>query len=154
VSEAWVVNASPLILLARIDRLDIIERLVPTILVPHAVIDEVRAGQEKDPTAARALDWAAEYRVTDIGIAAEIEHWDLGLGEAQVIAHCLAGSRWAVLDDRAARRCAAAHRVPVIGTLGVVLRAKQHRQIESARPLVKELIASARMETVAQCSLV
>lgn len=48
-SEAWVVNASPLILLARIDRLDIIERLVPAILVPHAVIDEVRAGQEKDP---------------------------------------------------------------------------------------------------------
>ena len=58
-----------------------------------------------------------------------------------MIAHCVGGSRWAVLDDRAARRCAAAHNVPVIGTLGVVLRSKKNRQIESARPLVKELLA-------------
>jgi predicted nucleic acid-binding protein len=73
---------------------------------------------------------------------ASIGHWDLGLGESQVIAHGIGGSRWAVLDDRAARRCAAAHSVPVIGTLGVVLRAKKNWQIESARPLVQELIAA------------
>ena len=47
-----------------------------------------------------------------------------------------------MLDDRAARRCAVAHDVPVIGTLGVVLRSKKHRQIGNARPLVKELIAA------------
>jgi predicted nucleic acid-binding protein len=69
-------------------------------------------------------------------------HWDLGLGESQVIAHCIGGSRWAVLDDRAARRAAAAHNVPVIGTLGIVLRSKQKRLIESARPLVSELVAA------------
>jgi predicted nucleic acid-binding protein len=47
-----------------------------------------------------------------------------------------------VLDDRAARRCAAAHDVQVIGTLGVVLRAKNRGQVESARPLVKKLVAA------------
>ena len=47
-----------------------------------------------------------------------------------------------MLDDRAARRCAVAHDVPVIGSLGVVLRSKKIRQIDSARPLVKELIAA------------
>ena len=73
---------------------------------------------------------------------ASIEHWDLGPGESQVITHCAGGSRWAVLDDRAARRCAVAHNVPVIGTLGVVLRSKKNRQIESARPLMTELIAA------------
>jgi predicted nucleic acid-binding protein len=56
--------------------------------------------------------------------------------------HCIGGSEWAVLDDRAARRCAAAHNVPVIGTLGVVLRAKKNQQIESARSLIRELIAA------------
>jgi predicted nucleic acid-binding protein len=141
VSEASVVNASPLILLSRIARFDLIERLAPSVLIPNAVIEEIRAGQQKDRTAARALEWAARYRVHDIEVPASIEHWDLGLGEAQVIAHCVNGSRWAVLDDRAARRCAAAHNVPVIGTLGIVLRAKIDRQIESARPLVNELIA-------------
>jgi len=142
VSEAWVVNASPLILLSRVDRLDLIERLARQILIPNAVIDEVRAGQQKDRAAATALAWAGRYRVEDIAIVASIEHWDLGLGESQVIAHCVRGSRWAVIDDRAARRCAAAQKVPVIGTLGVVLRAKKNQQIESARPLVKKLMAA------------
>lgn len=141
-SEAWVVNASPLILFSRIARLDLIERLAPTILVPDAVIEEVRFGEHKDRTAATAVEWAGRYRVADIAVATSIEHWDLGLGESQVIAHCSGGSRWAVLDDRAARRCAVAHNVPVIGTLGVVLRSKANHQIENARPLVKELIAA------------
>ena len=141
-SEAWVVNASPLILFSRIGRLDLIERLAPAILVPNAVIEEVRVGQHKDRTAETALEWAKKYRVEDIAVVASIEHWDLGRGESQVIAHSVGGSRWAVLDDRAARRCAVAHNVPVIGTLGVVLRSKKNRQIESARPLVKQLIAA------------
>ena len=54
-SDAWVINASPLILFARIDRLDLLDRLAPGVIVPGAVFDEVRAGQEKDSTAAIAL---------------------------------------------------------------------------------------------------
>ena len=141
-SEAWVVNASPLILFSRIDRLDLIEDLAQAILVPNAVIEEVRAGQHEDRAAATPMELAGRYRVEDIAAAASIEHWDLGLGEAQVIAHCVDGSRWAVLDDRAARRRAAAHDVQVIGTLGVVLRAKKRGQVERARPLVKKLVAA------------
>jgi predicted nucleic acid-binding protein len=142
VSEAWVVNASPLILFSRIGRLDLFERLAPKFLIPNAVIEEVRAGHQKDPTATAALAWGAKYHVEDVAIITSIEHWDLGPGESQVIAHCIDGSRWAVLDDRAARRCAAAHNVPVIGTLGIVLRLKEKRLVESARPLVSELVAA------------
>ena len=64
-NEAWVINASPLILFARIARLDLFERLTPRILVPGAVFEEVRAGQEHDPTAAVALTWAIERCVPD-----------------------------------------------------------------------------------------
>lgn len=78
----------------------------------------------------------------DLTLAASIEQWDLGPGESQVIAHGLDGSRWAVLDDRAARRCAAAHGIPVIGSLGVVLRSKKNRHVDRARPLVKDLISA------------
>ena len=140
-SEAWVVNASPLILFSRIGRLDLLERLAPTILVPNAVIEEVRAGQDKDRTAAAALKWAGQYRAADVVVAASIEHWDLGSGESQVIAHRVGTFSWAVLDDRAARRCAVAHGIPVIGSLGVVLRSKKNRQIDRARPIVKQLTA-------------
>jgi predicted nucleic acid-binding protein len=142
VSEAWVVNASPLILFARIGRLDLIEQLAPAILIPNAVIQEVRAGQQKDRTAAAALDWAEQYRVEDVTLVASIEHWDLGPGESQVVAQSLGSLRWAVLDDRAARRCAVAHAVPVIGSLGMVLRAKKNGLTERARPLVEAMIAA------------
>jgi len=117
----------------------LIEHLAPAILIPRRFVP----ANSEDRTAATALEWAGKYLVEDIAIAASVEHWDLGLGEAQVIARCVDGSKWAVLDDRAARRCAAAHEVRVIGTLGVVLRAKKAGQVGSARPLVRELVAAA-----------
>lgn len=141
-SEVWVVNASPLILLARVDRLDLIECLAPGVAVPDAVISEIRAGQHKDATASRALAWTQPHRVPDVPLIPGIEHWDLGAGESQVIAHCIGRPRWAILDDLAARRCAAAHGVAVGGTLGVVLRAKKSRHIEHARPVVEALRAA------------
>jgi predicted nucleic acid-binding protein len=114
VSEAWVVNASPLIPFSRIGRLDLIERLASAILIPKAVIEEVRAGHHKDRKAAAALEWAEHHRVENVTVAAGIEHWDLGSGESQVVAHSVGTSRWAVLDDRAARRCAVAHGIPIL----------------------------------------
>ena len=101
-SEAWVVNASPLIPFSRIGRLDLIDHLALAILVPNAVIEEVRAGQDKDRTAATAMAWAEQYRIDDMQLMAHIEHWDLGPGESQVIAHSIGRPRWAVLDDRSA----------------------------------------------------
>jgi predicted nucleic acid-binding protein len=87
-----------------------------------------------------------QYRVEDVGVITSIEHWDLGPGESQVIALCISGSRSAVLDDRPARRCAAAHNVPVIGTPGIVLRLKEKRLIESARPLEHRHRHSMRLD--------
>lgn len=141
-SEAWVINASPLILLARVDRLDLIERLAPAVLVPDAVVVEVKAGQHKDPSSLRALEWVQSRRTDDVPLINSLERWDLGAGESQVIAYCSGRPRWAVLDDQAARRCAAAHGVSVIGTLGIVLRAKVTGEIELARPIVEALIAA------------
>jgi len=67
--------------------------------------------------------------------------WDLGAGETQVLAHCLANGHRAVLDDAEARATAKVHGVPLIGTLGVILRARQAGLIQEARPLVERLIA-------------
>ena len=141
-TEAWVANASPLILLGRIGRLDLMERLAPSIIVPDAVIAEIRAGEGKDATAITALRWAESRRVPDAVVPVSVERWDLGSGESQVIAHGLAGSRWAVLDDLAARRCATAHGIRVIGTLGIVLRSKQCGLIDWAKPWITKLMAA------------
>jgi predicted nucleic acid-binding protein len=45
----------------------------------------------------------------------------------------------AIIDDYAARTCAAVLGVPVKGTLGLALLAKQQGRVGAARPLVQEL---------------
>ncbi len=51
----------------------------------------------------------------------------------------LAHQGLAIVDDMAARRCAAAHRVPVRGTLGLVLTARQRGLLPAARPVLDQL---------------
>ena len=48
----------------------------------------------------------------------------------------------AIVDDLAARRCAAALGIPVRGTLGLVLTAKQRGVIPAARPILERLRGS------------
>jgi predicted nucleic acid-binding protein len=81
--------------------------------------------------------------VPDESIPSTVQAWDLGAGESAVIAHALAHPGVeAILDDLAARRCAAALDIPVRGTLGIVLVAKKRRLINSARDTLDELVRS------------
>lgn len=152
--EAWVVNASPIILYARIGRLDLIEALAPRVIIPQKVIEEIQHGASKDDTANDAVSWAMRYSHRNLSIPASVERWDLGPGESQVISVCMATLtprenqtadasqptsphsefRWAVLDDKMARRCVSAHELEMIGSLGIILRAKVKGLINSARP--------------------
>jgi len=70
----------------------------------------------------------------------QIQAWDLGPGESAVLAwsHTHEGSE-AIIDDLAGRRCAAAFNIPVRGTLGLVLTAKQRGHISSAREILYQL---------------
>lgn len=49
---------------------------------------------------------------------------------------------WLVLDDLAARRVAEGVGLPVVGSLGIVVRAKQRGMLLAAKPVVDALIAN------------
>jgi hypothetical protein len=53
VDKALVVDASPLILFTRIDRLDLLVSLAKRLVLPEAVIREIEAGSDRDGTADR-----------------------------------------------------------------------------------------------------
>jgi len=138
--DALVVNASPLILLQKVDALFLLTALATEVIVPASVISEVRTGSA---VASDAVERLPQLQVrADVPVPADIVAWDLGTGETQVLARALVtpGSE-AVLDDRQGRRCAAALGIPATGTLGVVLRARRAGQIPAARPLVERLLA-------------
>ncbi len=61
------------------------------------------------------------------------------MGEPAVLALAVERTLTAVLDDAAARTCARTLGVEVIGTLGVVLRAKRMALIPSAADVLKAL---------------
>jgi len=138
--ERWVVNASPLIVLAKIDRLNLINLLADDVLVPRAVVAEINAGPEDDP--ARSFLASSPFPVVDVPAHPNILGWDLGSGETAVLSYAFVQPGWkVVIDDGAARRCARAMGIPMIGTLGVILKARQLGLIPAAAPLLRALRA-------------
>jgi len=140
-SKPWVVNASPLIVLGKVGRLDLLHSLAPSLVVPRSVIAEIAAGAQDDCGSDATLGWAKEHAVADVPLAPAVAHWDLGAGESQVLSRCLAYDCVAVLDDGEARACAQSLAVPLIGTLGIILRARKLELIPAARPLVDRVLA-------------
>jgi predicted nucleic acid-binding protein len=140
-SRPWVVNASPLIVLGKIGRLDLLEVLTASIAVPHSVISEISAGTGADPATTATPRWARIRAVSDVPLSSSVDHWDLGAGESQVLSRCLANDCVAVLDDGTARACAQSLGIPLIGTLGIILRARKLGFIPAARPLVEQVLA-------------
>ncbi len=139
-NRRWVVNASPLILLGKTDNLDLLAGLADSMIVPQSVANEVGAKPDGAPIL-EALARHSQYAVVkDEAVSPEVLAWDLGAGETQVIANAQQyGADRVVLDDREARRCARAWGLKVIGTLGIVARAKRMDHIESVAPIIERL---------------
>lgn len=136
----WVVNASPLIILGKIGRLSFLTRLAESLVVPAGVAYELAAGPENDP----ARQWIAgpgKDHVRDVGnVDPIVAGWDLGRGESHVLTWALRhpGSE-VLLDDFAARKCAAALSIPVRGTLGVLLLAKKDGHLAELAPVIEQV---------------
>jgi predicted nucleic acid-binding protein len=140
VAKRWVINASPLIVLCSIQYEHLLFRLADEIVVPRAVANEIAQGPSEDK--ARQLLSASHFQVVNTPTApVELLTWDLGAGETAVLAHAIANPEWtAILDDGAARRCAKSFSVPVKGTLGIVILARQRGLISSASSVLRQLL--------------
>lgn len=142
VAEVWVANASPVIALAKAGHLHLLEQLAGELLLPKPVVAEVLSGPASDP-ARQALETGWGMRVDLRELPSGLLEWGLGPGETAVLAVALEKAPCtAVVDDAAARTCAKAVGVPVIGTLGVALRARKRQLVPSARDVIKALIAA------------
>ncbi len=142
-TDAAVVNASPIIYLARTDFFDLLQVAATEVLVPAAVADEILVRGPDDPTARALSETPWIRRVDDLQIPVSVLAWDLGPGESAVIAWALAHPGClAVIDDLEGRRCAETHRIRLRGTLGLVLRAKRQGVIPNARPVLERLRAA------------
>lgn len=128
VKIAAVVDSACLIGLERIGRLDLLLALLEPIFVPSAVSHEFGS----------APAWMKVERPVDTGMVAALRLLvDPGESEAIVLAY-EKGLR-IILDDLKAREVAKRLGVPVTGTVGLLLKAKQEGVIPAVRPLLEAL---------------
>ena len=129
-----------MILLAKVGQLDLLRAGVPEIIVPDAVLLEVRARGPADPVLQEIQRVAWLKIVPAPPTPAQVRVWNLGARESSVLAVAVTDPDCeAILDDRDARRCAQALKIGVRGALGLVVLAKHVGSIPSARPVVEQL---------------
>ena len=73
----WVVNASPLVVLAKIGQLDLLLAPNRALVIPEAVVEEIRAGDASDP-ARIALEKGFGGAPATATIGASIAGWGRG----------------------------------------------------------------------------
>src|SRR5262249_7161619 len=133
-----IVNASPLILLAKVGQLDLLRAGVPEIIVPDAVLGEVSARGPTDPVLLEVQRASWLKVVPAPRTPPEVLVWDLGAGESSVLSIALNDPGCEViLDDRDARRCAQALGIGARGTIGLIVLARQIDSIPAARPVLE-----------------
>ena len=139
--SAWVVDAGPLIFLAKLDRLDLLLNFGEQIYIPHSVMSEIRA---KDDEACSILEQASatwlQVREVKERESVDLLLADMDLGEAEVIvlAREIQADR-VLLDDLDARRFARRVGLSPVGTLGILLAARLRGEIPSIREEIERL---------------
>ena len=137
----WVTNASPLIFLAKLDRLPLLRSAASKIFVPTTVIEEIAA--QKDSAFERvdaALRSWLDRREPIVGERIHLLGLEVGLGEAAAIALGIeARADRIVLDDLDARRWAQRLGLRPIGTLGILLAARLRGELPSLEAEIDRL---------------
>jgi predicted nucleic acid-binding protein len=125
VSKAWVINASPVILLSKAGLIHHVPGIARPLVIPEPVAAEIRLGGETG-LAVKWIEGAGKQFISpSVKELAELMQAGIGPGERSVISWAVANRGFvAVLDDSEARRVARRLGVPVLGTVGVVLELK------------------------------
>ncbi|WP_050032900.1 DUF3368 domain-containing protein [Halorubrum halophilum] len=149
---SWVFDATPLIYLAKAERLDVIETLTEPRVVPEAVHREVvTTGVEQGYDDARRIERAVENDLVDV-VAVETddspvttrlaEHPGLSDADAAVLASADARDAVAVMDESAGRSAAEVEDIETRGTAYLVLAAVKDGRLstEEGRDAVDAMI--------------
>lgn len=138
-----VADAGPLIALARIDRLAFLRELYGEALVPARVFAELRIDGERPGARALRRAFAAGWlQVVEASAdPAALRELPVDPGEAEAIwlARQRTDLRFLLIDERRGRQLARQFSLPVVGTGGVLLVAKQQGLVREVRSLLQEL---------------
>ena len=137
-----VVNTTPLIALSHVGQFSILKELYGEIIIPEAVYREVSV--KSDSICKRmvdsSLDWIRVEKIQN-QMAKAMYKTQLHEGEVEVmILSKEIGADVVIIDDANAKKHAKYLGLPVTGTLGVLIKAKQTGHIEALKPILHQMI--------------
>jgi predicted nucleic acid-binding protein len=128
-AECIVSNSACLIALERIEQLDLLPLVYPTIWIPQAVKREIGF----------TTSWLQVQTVKNQALVSTLRS-QVGAGESEAIALALEIQTVPVLlDDKKARRIAEQLDLQVTGTVGLLLKAKKQGVLPAIRPVLDAL---------------
>ncbi len=123
-----VADSTCLIGLERIGRLDLLEALFDPVIVPPGVKQEFGGAHQ----------WLTVQTPANVALVASLRML-VDDGEAEAIALAYEKRCRIILDDQHARSVARRLELPIIGTVGILVKAKRERIISAVNPLLVDL---------------
>lgn len=136
-----VVNTSPWIALSVCGQISLLERFYKNVYIPMSVRDEIMAGGKQGVgiNEFKVLPWIKIEKVSDIEKIKLL--YELEKGEAEVI--ILAKEKKVnevLIDEKVARMQAKILGLNVIGSLGLLLKAKKKGLLSSIKPSIDKIL--------------
>ncbi len=137
-----VCNTTPLIGLASIQRFDLLRQLFGELYIAQAVYDEAVVAGREAGGAKREVStatWIKTVSAKDrLAVEVLLDELDLGEAETIVLAREM-GADWVLMDEKKGRRKLTQLGLKKIGTVGILLKAKQVGLLSLIRPELEQL---------------
>jgi len=140
-----VSNTSPIVNLATVGRLDLLQQLYKKVAIPQAVYREITLVGAGQPGAmeVQTLEWIEFKEVADRSLVVALQA-ELDEGEAEAIALAIQlKADLLLLDERRGREVAYRLGLRFIGFLGVLIEAKHKGYVPEIKPLLDDLMVKA-----------
>jgi predicted nucleic acid-binding protein len=140
-------NTSPLLNLAIINQLSLIKEQFREIIIPNAVLKELRINEDIPGSSqlreALEADWIIVKQVENEAFV-QLLRRELDQGEAEAIALAIElQADWVLLDERDGRKIARSLGLNITGVLGIILRGWQQGNLSSVREIINQLRTEA-----------
>ena len=128
-----IADSSALVAIAIVDKLDVLDKLFGSVYIPKAVFDEI--SKQDKPESKKLTDYCMSH-VIDIREQVNF-NISLGLGESEaIVLYKEKNADFLLCDDKKAKKFAQTFGINTIGSLGILLKAKEKKLIDTINPLL------------------
>lgn len=138
-----VSNTSPITNLSKINSLSLLHQIYDKIFIPPAVYYEITTHNSPGSKEVQSFDWIEYKNVSDKHFSISLEKY-LDRGESEAIALAVElNADLIILDENKGRQTAKEFDLNIIGTLGILLKAKSMNLIDKVKPYMDDLLSQA-----------